>query len=550
MHAPSKTMKQFSFSRRAPMLFMSMLLVAGMGGVANAQLTHNITLGNPKALALGNAVTADPPGVDSIHFNPAGLARIKGRERSLKLIAAHMVLEADIGRQHTDGLEQAFEDTYCADSRDCFERDPVENTHSETSDPVVMLPGAGIKSVPAMIVPFGGVAFEDPDYGWTFATAMYSPEAIGYERDEDDPAAYQGYKVSTTRLTYFSPSLGVAINDELMIGGSVGFSWQGVGVHTKFRAPEQTLQFVAGTFNQEAVQNIIDLSLLGPYDNVGNLELELDNPLSLSFNLGALWTPAPWVTFGVVYQSEGKSDLEGSYYMKNTPEFQETTQGIVDEALLNGLISTLSGASLNNKPVEKGSVKLEYSTPQSLAVGTSVHVLPAWKLNVDVKWIDYSVWDSLDFKFDKPVDFLTIGSAIETLAGEDDSDPDELRMPRNYEDAVSYAIGVEHQYNDTLVLRAGYEPRKSSIPDSSIDLLVPLGEADLYSVGFGYSLDRYSRVEAAFGYLKSSFDVAAGVSKNANGTKAGDVVYNPYAYLDLKGSTNAYIFALSLDERF
>lgn len=517
---------------------------------AQAQLTHNITLGNPKALALANAVTADPPGIDSIHFNPAGLAKIKGRERSFKVILAHMTLEADIGHQHTEALEQAFEDTYCSASRDCFVGDPVANTHSETSDPMVMLPGSGVQSVPAMIVPFGGVAVESPDYGWVFATAIYSPEAIGYERDENDPAAFQGYKVTTTRLTYFSPSIGVEISEGLMLGASVGFSWQGVGVHTKFRAPEQTLQFVAGTFSQEAIQNVLDLSLLGPYDNVGNVQLELENPLSLTFNLGVLWEPTPWLALGAVYQSEGKSELEGDYRMDNTPEFHETTQGIVDNALLSGLITALTQSNLNNQLVEKGTVKMDFTTPQSFAVGASMKVTPSFKVNVDLKWIDYSVWDSLDFKFSQPVDFLTIGSAIETLAGEDDSDPNELRMPRNYEDAWNYAIGFEHQYDDNLVLRAGYEPRKSSIPDESIDLLVPLGEADLYSIGFGYNLDRYSRVDVAFGYLYSSFDVDSGVSKNANGTKAGDVVYNPYAYLDLSGSTTAYIFALSYDERF
>jgi hypothetical protein len=29
-------------------------------------------------MAMGNAVTADPPGIESIHFNPAGLARLTG----------------------------------------------------------------------------------------------------------------------------------------------------------------------------------------------------------------------------------------------------------------------------------------------------------------------------------------------------------------------------------------------------------------------------------------------------------------------------------------
>ena len=39
------------------------------------QLGQNLTIANAKALSLANAVTADPPGPDSLHFNPAGLYR-------------------------------------------------------------------------------------------------------------------------------------------------------------------------------------------------------------------------------------------------------------------------------------------------------------------------------------------------------------------------------------------------------------------------------------------------------------------------------------------
>ncbi|HEY9029401.1 MAG TPA: hypothetical protein VIP05_34260, partial [Burkholderiaceae bacterium] len=39
---------------------------------AHAALTDNLAV-SPVAMSLGNAVTADPPGIDSIHANPAGL---------------------------------------------------------------------------------------------------------------------------------------------------------------------------------------------------------------------------------------------------------------------------------------------------------------------------------------------------------------------------------------------------------------------------------------------------------------------------------------------
>src|SRR5476649_305122 len=54
---------------------------------ADAALTENLTT-SVTAMALGNAVTADPPGIDSIHFNPAGLARMTGDSESIHNFAA------------------------------------------------------------------------------------------------------------------------------------------------------------------------------------------------------------------------------------------------------------------------------------------------------------------------------------------------------------------------------------------------------------------------------------------------------------------------------
>ncbi len=530
--------------------FASVCLLVTTPG-AHAQLTHNITLGNPKALALGHAVTADPPGIDAIHFNPAGLAKIRGRQRSLKVLAASMTLEGEFGESHTQALETAFEDTYCQQSRDCFEQDPLANTRSSTSAPAVILPGGGVTDVPAMLVPFGGIALESPLHGWTFATAFYSPQAIGYAREEEDPAAFQGYKVSTVRLTYFSPSIGVQLNDTLALGASVGFSWQGVGVHTKFRAPEQTLQFVAGTFSQEAMQQILELSLIGPYANAGNVSIEMEDPLSLSFNVGLLWEPLPWLALGASYQHESVSRLKGHYRVKNSAALQTTTHEIQQTPALSALVRLLSGADINAQAIEEGRAESEYIVPRAFSIGSSLQVLPAWKLNTDLKWIDYSAWDSLDFQFDDEVDIFTLAASIEALGGkEDDVDPNALRMPRNYRDAVSYAVGIEHQYNDQWVLRMGYEPRKSVIPEDRLDFLVPIADAKLYTLGVGYQPDRTTQVDVALGYMVSRFNAPSGTSLNANNTRAGDVVYNPFAYLDFTGKTTAYLLAFSIDQTF
>jgi long-subunit fatty acid transport protein len=125
-----------------------------------------------------------------------------------------------------------------------------------------------------------------------------------------------------------------------------------------------------------------------------------------------------------------------------------------------------------------------------------------------------------------------------------------MRIKRAYESVWTWAIGFEYQWDDNTVIRWGYEPRESVIPDDRVDLLAPIAYADLYTVGFGYQIDAYSRFDAAFGYLHSEIDADTGESQNMNSVLPGRVVYNPYAFLSVEAETNAYIFAVSYDTKF
>src|SRR5690606_30860759 len=137
----------------------------------------------------------------------------------------------------------------------------------------------------------------------------------------------------------------------------------------------------------------------------------------------------------------------------------------LDQALV-----IFDGTTFNAQKVESGTVELEYITPQSISFGTSVKVLPNLKINVDLRWIEYSTWDTLDFKFDKKVDFMTLASVVNYLSYVGDyPDQDVMRIRREYEDFWSSAFGVEHAMYDKMVLRFGYEPRSSSIPEDKTD---------------------------------------------------------------------------------
>lgn len=570
--------KDLNLDQKTPMYakharYLALAAAVSFSSGATAQLLHNVTIGNPKALALGNAVTADPPGIDSIHFNPAGLAKIKGRQMNLKVLAAHMTIDGDIGEptRPTNTIKEVYyqgnngnpNKPQCSGGAvptqeeldNCWGIDPIANTSTSIDGPGLMLPFVGFTEVPILAFPAGGIAFEDPARGWTFGTAVYSPQGIGYTRKDGDPkdgigdpGAYQGVNVGVTRLTYFSPTVAIPVSDRLSFGVGINFSYQGMALDTYIRAPLETTQFL-DSVNELPLPD--DLNIIKPYDTVGRLSMEMEDFLSVGFNFGILYEPYDWLSFGFLYQSETTSQLSGDYKMENTEEFMLTTEGL---APLGGTLGAFGGAAFNATEVEKGTVELEYLMPQNIAFGTSIKVLPNLKINFDVRWVEYSVWDELKFEFSNNVDFLNLSSVIYTVAGgfdvKDNADPDEMRIRRAYEDTWSVAIGAEYQWNDNLVLRAGYEPREGAIPSSSADLLFPIGDADLFTAGFGWQMSNTTRIDAAFGILYSEQSIDACESKNANTCQEGDVVYNPYYSMPFETETTAYIAAISFDKKF
>jgi len=128
---------------------------------------------------------------------------------------------------------------------------------------------------------------------------------------------------------------------------------------------------------------------------------------------------------------------------------------------------------------------------------------------------------------------------------------DSLVIPRHYESVWNFAMGVEYQYNDRLALRAGWEPRTSSVPDDKLDVLLPMGEANLYATGVSYEWDNDMTIDLALAYFVSENDIPAGSRTNANDMNiATSAWYNPYTGMNLKTKTSAIMFESSFTWQF
>lgn len=508
---------------------------------AHAQLAQNLTVGSAKALSLGNAVTADTPGIDSIHYNPAGLYQVKGRQYQLKVIAGRFTVTGEVERSERynrlmDQYGYAYSD------------DPVAEGASSTEDVSVMLPFLGLTEIPVLMAPLGGAAVEVKDRNLVWGSSVFAPMIVGYQRGDGSPLRYQGNELGLTHLTYFSPTVAFPISDELTFGVGLHFNYTGVGIDLDFRLPNAILVGVdsfSGLLCElpeiDAVVNVCEGDL-GPFTDIGNIEVEVENYLNPSFNLGMLWQPSDWFRLGMVYQSGASKTLEGEYQIRYGDDWLDFFSGLNGTAVGNAVTGVLALPKGLEK--EQGDAALEFTIPQHFATGVSVKVTPSWTLNVDLKWTDTAQWDEFKLEFENPPEFLPVLSFL----APDQVSASTLAFPREYESVWSWALGVEHQYTDRLALRIGYEDRGNAIPANKADYLAPFGEAYLLGAGFAYVPQQGALLELGIGTLVSRSSAPDNTSSNVN--DYNQLIYNPYAGVNVKTSVRAYLLELSYHAQF
>lgn len=508
---------------------------------AQGQLAQNLTVGSAKALSLANAVTADTPGIDSIHFNPAGLYKIKGRQYQLKVIAGQFTISGEVERSayYNDVMDQFGYD---------YDDDPVQEGSSSTSDVSVMLPFFGLTEIPVLVAPLGGAALQLKDRDLVVGTSVFAPMIVGYNRGEDSPLRYQGIELGLTHLTYFSPTIAFPLSDTLTFGAGLHFNYTGVGIDLDFRLPNAILVGVdsfSGLLCEipeiSAVVNLCDGDL-GPFTDIGNIQVEVEHYLNPSFNLGLLWEPTTWFSWGMLYQSGANRTLKGNYevtYGEDWLNFFAGLNGTQVGDAVTGFLALPKGVA-----VQRGDVELEFTIPQHFATGISVKVTPQWKLNADLKWTDTAKWDAFKLEFEEVPEFLPILSFLDPQHATATS----LTFPREYESVWTWALGIEHQYNDRLALRLGYEDRGSSIPADKADYLAPFGEAYLVGGGFSYIPAANTLLELGVGMLVSNSNAPDNSSTNVN--DHNQLIYNPYAGVNVKTEVRAYLLELSYQAQF
>lgn len=526
---------------------------------AMAQLAQNLSV-DVKSLSLGNAVTADPPGVYAIHFNPAGLTKINGLQTDVQ----GLLVGFDISREiSAPAGYNVF--GYSDDPLVCND-DPTNPsslcTDFKVSKSKVEYPSLYIPVLKKMVdlgknmpiaAPVGGVAYRPPGSKITYATAVYAPLAAGFGAEDGNPGNYMGQQVAMERITYLSPSAAYKINDELSIGGGVIMSYQAIALKMDLRAPNELIgvlrlinEDVCAPFKENG--NIVtDLLLfgmcnakssLGPFDSLAQINLSMEQNLSPSYNLGLLWEPTDEFGFGMVYQSSAKMNLKGQYKVKNGQGARDLVSAL-NSSVTGQILSAILGFPSSIPEQESGYLSMPLEYPAHFQAGIKYKIMPDLQINFDLGWTDFKKWNAFAIQFDRTVSALQIGKLLSNNVTNNS-----VRFPLDFQSSWSWGLGVQYDATDRLQLRAGYEPRASAIPDNKRNVLAPINNSQLFGVGLTYRFDPDTDIDLTAAYMRSKDSIPANTSSFANQTGVNNLIYNPYAGLDIKTDTNIFILGM------
>jgi long-chain fatty acid transport protein len=196
---------------------------------------------------------------------------------------------------------------------------------------------------------------------------------------------------------------------------------------------------------------------LSPLLPDGSSSLKGDGNWDYGWNVGAQFHATPALTIGASYRSEITHKLDG-------------------HVVVSGLLGPLAAANVDTD----GQAKI--TTPWMANLGARWQVTDKTTLNASVSRIGWSEFDQI------VITYPNGGSVSE----------------QNYKDTTTVAVGVDHDVNDKLTLRAGVEYDPTPTPDIGRTARVPDGDRMLYAIGSTWKATDSIQWDAALSYI--SFD--------------------------------------------
>ena len=495
-----------------------------------------------RALSMANNVTARPPGALSIHYNPAGLSQVpEGTWWNQGMTYPHTErVNTFWGNPDFPGLLNTEKWDHRAD--------PIfGERYKEGEGEGGAFPGWGDRRVEDLkasgsaksgrmfipiynepinfaISPRTAVTHRSEGSRWTFATGMYAPYATGADHSgKDDPTRWGGKAAYVSHLIYQAPTAAFQVTDNLSVGLGVGAGMTAAGSITDIRGPsdlsaivrevgQATEGFAIPPWSYLYWEDPLYGGGIHPWSKVGELEANLRNDFTPSYNLGMLYEPLEWLGLGLVYQSEIKADMHGTFKLEYGEQFQRMVNYYGSGPWGVRRTSLMLDLPINPVPYQKGVVTTTMRFPQRVQGGIRVSPLSRLHLMFDLKWAEWSIREQDETVMDQDIQLLQVAK----LSGHKYGNR-KLVTDRHMKDTLDWGVAVEYNLSERVDLHAGYEFRESANPTKYYDL-TSMPDLHHYAVGGAYHFDNGGRIDFSFSYWQGNKKVGPDESVNLTST--------------------------------
>lgn len=286
------------------------------------------------------------------------------------------------------------------------------------------------------------------DDNWTAGVSVSVPWGLGTRYNQGWAGRY--YAIESKLITVnVAPSLAVRLDDDFVLSGGVQF------------------QYAKGTlsnaidFGTIGAANAVPGSVPGAQDGFAEVTAE---DWGFGYVLGALWTPAEGVSFGISYRSKIEQVLEGD------------VDFTLDSAGVGAVLAAVSGAFVDTR------AKTDLTLPAVASLGASFALTPELSLLAEVGYTEWSELEELRVRFDNPFQ------------------PDNVQLYA-WKNTWLAALGLRYQPNADWVFRAGVAFDESPTRDGTRDPRIPDSDRTWLAFGVEHWLSESTALQVGYARL-------------------------------------------------
>lgn len=275
----------------------------------------------------------------------------------------------------------------------------------------------------------------------TTGLAVFFPFGLSSEWDKDFEGRYIGTygEITTTNI---NPVAAFKVNEHISLAAGLSAVY--------FDAELKSM------VNQTAAGYLVSPPYgLGVLPDIEQKFTGDDWGVGYNFGLTAKLTDS--LTFGAAYRSEVDLEVDG-------------------KAQLSGVDPRLATFFPNSDG------KTDVTLPQQVTAGLAHRFSDSLVVEAGVRWEDWESTDELKIELETPI----FGQSTQIGA-------------RDWHATWTYNVGGQYRLNESLALNAGYLYGKSSVPDRTMEVLIPDADTHLFTLGAEWTSGPWT-VAGAFGY--------------------------------------------------